>query len=136
MRLTVTIATGALLLGCSTPKFDGELPSEFTAIPKSSEFTGWILDHCNGATPIRIEALDCAQIGGEIYRVQLTDIWAANGVRLSLRSQFLVPSHGLNLSAENREVWAFQAKETTPGLQAATGIKYIAADYHRGIERK
>ena len=69
--LRVLIIIISFLSGC-THKISVDYRSgEISAIPKSASYTGWVLDHCNNATPTESSKLECMQHGGDIYAVNI-----------------------------------------------------------------
>ena len=113
-----------------------ELSEEVIAVPYSSEFTGWILDHCNGAIPVPLDELNCLQLGGELYRVKLRKVEGIDSEYIDFEGHIVIARHGLKLSYFSSEVWSLNLEPLSGELQMKLGAKYLAKEYERNIRER
>ncbi len=134
MRLIIIICAFITLTGCVKHMIGENFAGSISAIPKSAKFSGWILNHCNDAKPIKLKDLNCAQHGGEIYSANISFPRDSEHRLLAEPSQILIVQHALLIERTNQTKWCFDLKLAPSNLSEATGVKYIAMSYKRNCD--
>lgn len=135
--LAIVVAASAFAASCATRSPDGAVPTRFTAVPKSSAYTNWALNWCRDGEPVKnlfeSAEFDCVQVGGEIYKVRVTDLVSLDGTRLPGSSYVLVARHALGVRRSNTTRWYFSVVDAEPAMAADTGVTLFARHYRSGI---
>ena len=122
------------LFSCAQFEIEDNFNGSISAIPKSAMATGWILNHCENAKPIRFKELNCIQHGGEIYRTDISHPIDSQGRATSEIRQILIVQHALLIERTNKKRWCFNIVPTPEDLFKATGVKFIAMAYKRNCK--
>jgi hypothetical protein len=97
----------------------------------TSTYTGWRLNHCDNAQPVKDILVSCYFHGGEISAVKILRAKNESGDLISDFDQILVVQHALMVESGNTNRWCFDVTAASADLEKATGIKFIAMSYQR-----
>ncbi len=134
MRLILITFIMTSLYGCAQFVVEDNFIGSISAIPKSANATGWILNHCDNAKPIRFNELNCMQHGGEIYSADISSPKDRQGRPIAEMRQILIVQHALLIDRTNKNRWCFDLVPTPESLHKATGVKFIAMGYQRNCK--
>ena len=128
MRYLITCLT-TLFLASRALAADPVTPGIVKGTIEHPVWTGWVRDWCANGAPAK--EFSCTSgdvvIGGEIYRARLTHPVDVNGHRLREGVIIGYPAHALPTTYRKTQYLVLQP--APPDFTAATGIKFIAADY-------
>jgi hypothetical protein len=114
------------LSGCVADAFPVETPVEVMATVTNPKGSGWTRDFCDGGRPV-ISAPNCAQIGGEIYRVTLINVRTLDHRLIAKKLTVGFPAHAI--TRKYRGTKRLRLEKAPDDLRSATGIAILATDW-------
>jgi hypothetical protein len=124
------VALAWLLAGCATAPLPATGPFLVHATLMWPESTEWLLDHCTGGDPVRLDRLrateGCVPVGSEINNVLLADAdLVGKGRAPNFRAAYV--SHGM-FDAYTKTAY-FVVQTAPPALRADTGLAFMVGDH-------
>jgi hypothetical protein len=114
------MALTILSSGCAPEPDRIDTPADLVGEISRPVFTGWYIDYCNGGGLTKVFP-NCAQVGGEIYKVSLL------GERTQAGFPIAFPAHALSSEWHARvHVHLVKAPEA---FARETGIAYLAREW-------
>jgi len=114
------------LSGCAVISIPIETPIEVVGMVTNPKGTGWARDFCDEGRPV-LSAPNCAQIGGEIYRVNLINVRAQNHSLIAKKLIIGFPAHAL--TRKYRGTKRLRLERAPADFRSATGIEILATDW-------
>jgi hypothetical protein len=114
------------LSGCAVVSAPLETPVEVVGTVTNPKGTGWTRDFCDEGRPV-LSAPNCAQIGGEIYRVKLINIRGKDSRLIAKKLTIGFPAHAL--TRKYRGTKRLRLERAPADFRNATGIEILATDW-------
>jgi hypothetical protein len=114
------------LSGCTVDVVRVETPIEVVGLVTNPRGTGWTKDFCDQGHLV-VSAADCAQIGGEIYKVKLLDVRTPNRKLIAKELIIGFPAHAL--TRKYRGIKHLRLERSPEDFRNATGIELVATHW-------
>ena len=126
MKLYATFWTALVLSGCAVEAVRVEPPIDVVGMVKNPRGTGWTKDFCDEGRLV-VSAPNCAQIGGEIYKVDLLNVRALRNEVIAKKLIIGFPAHAL--TRKFRGIKQLRLERSPDDFRKATGIELVATNW-------
>jgi hypothetical protein len=129
MKCSAAVAVCLFALSaCTTTTVPLTLPIDLVAKVSNPTHTGWNVDFCHDGKLIN-SLPECAQLGGEIYRVELLHTRTSSGAAVVSTRIIGLSAHALD--KDYRFKASIHLEEAPKDFRESTGIEYLARDWER-----
>jgi hypothetical protein len=113
------------IAGCTILPARIDTPADLIGEVSNPVFTGWYIDYCNGSGLTKELPKNCVQVGGELYKVMLQNVYTPQ--RKSQNLVIAYPAHAL--SSEYRARVRIRLVKAPDAFARETGITYYASKW-------
>jgi hypothetical protein len=126
MKIFAMLCVALVLTACAGDAIRPESPIDVVGTVTNPRGTGWTKDFCDGGHLV-VSAPDCAQIGGEIYKVNLLDVHTSDGRRIARKLVIGFPAHAITRKYHGTK--RLRLERSQEDFRKATGIELVATDW-------